>query len=414
MNAALSSLHNTMTGKLMANGATARCACVADDLDADADYKEEQEMEVEALESIYMDEFKKLTEDPLSYQVHIVPNQDGQNNHVAVVLKCMIPATYPDVEPQLELIVERGLSDTQYKEVKQILVSQVLQSIVCNLCLPKIGRLTMVVNDQVAENVGMAMIYTLCEAVREYLVENNIAGNDGSEYHEMMRRMDQKKKKDDHAMAAVHAENAAKAETKRAFVGTPVTVETFNAWKTAFEAEIMMSKAKVTVKDEATAKLTGRMLWSQGLVDDKNEDLDGEALDDDESDEDYVEGEEEDKCKYNSEGALRLWLAVSERFELDAMYAPSMENLHLRLFQLDEVFRFHLPVVHQHLSEREVHPSAYATRWVLTLFTDYRVLNEMCVIRFLDVFFQTGWKAFFRVYLAILATIEVRANPKFH
>lgn len=77
-------------------------------------------MEVEALESIYSDEFKsessspsscpsivlsvvrrthgdcarcgqllggctlsELTDEPLSYQVHIVPNQDGQNNHGA-------------------------------------------------------------------------------------------------------------------------------------------------------------------------------------------------------------------------------------------------------------------------------------------------------------------------------------------
>lgn len=68
----------------------------------------------------------EITDDPLSYRVHIVPNQDGQNNHgacsvalevaceaayspfclwgtVAVTLKCMIPETYPDVEPRVSI-----------------------------------------------------------------------------------------------------------------------------------------------------------------------------------------------------------------------------------------------------------------------------------------------------------------------
>ena len=62
------------------------------------------------------------------------------------------------------------------------------------------------------------MIYTICEAVREYLVENNRAGHvsccsvtiwienaewsqDGSEYQEMLRRMEIKKKEEDRGTA---------------------------------------------------------------------------------------------------------------------------------------------------------------------------------------------------------------------
>lgn len=51
------------------------------------------------------------------------------------------------------MILNKGLSDTQHKEVRQVL------------------------DAQVQENLGMAMMYTLCEAVREYLVENNREGN---------------------------------------------------------------------------------------------------------------------------------------------------------------------------------------------------------------------------------------------
>lgn len=49
--------------------------------------------------------------------------------------------------------MKKGLADSQVKEIKQLLAQQV------------------------EENMGMAMMYTLSEAVREYLVENNREGN---------------------------------------------------------------------------------------------------------------------------------------------------------------------------------------------------------------------------------------------
>ncbi|CAI5740588.1 unnamed protein product [Peronospora destructor] len=199
-------------------------------------------MEVEALESIYMDEFVKLSDKPLIYQVHVVPNQDGENNFVALLLKAEIPETYPDVEPKLEIVVKKGLIDSQVKEIKQLL------------------------DQQVEENMGMAMMYTLSEAVREYLVENNREGNDGSEHQEMLRRMEQKKKKDDKVEADKQEEaNANEEEKRRKIHGTPVTIETFAAWKKKFDMELQGTK-KISLKDEATAKLTGRQLWKTGLV----------------------------------------------------------------------------------------------------------------------------------------------------
>ncbi|GAB9469192.1 hypothetical protein Gpo141_00006478 [Globisporangium polare] len=232
-------------------------------------------MEVEALESIYMDEFKKLTDKPLSYQVHIVPNQDGHNNHVALTLKCVIPETYPDVEPRIDVVLEKGLSDTQYKEIMSLL------------------------REQIQENVGMAMVFTLCEAVREYLVENNQKGNDGSEYQDMLRRLEIKKKKDDKEEAVKNelAEASVSEQKTRDFVGTAVTVESFAIWRTEFDAE-MQSAPKTTVKDEATTKLTGKMLWNKGLVKEDDaaaqaDDVEGE-IDEDEDDEDYEEGDDDD------------------------------------------------------------------------------------------------------------------------
>ncbi|KAE9014577.1 hypothetical protein PF011_g7984 [Phytophthora fragariae] len=230
------------------------------------DYKEEQAMEVEALEAIYMDDFTQLSDEPLTYQVHVVPNQDGENNFVALLLKAEIPETYPDVEPKIEVIVKKGLADSQVKEIKQLLAQQV------------------------EENMGMAMMYTLSEAVREYLVENNREGNDGSEHQEMLRRMELKKKKEDKVEAdKLEKANAEAEDERREFHGTPVTVETFAAWKEKFDAE-MRGAQKTSLKDEATAKLTGHQLWNKGLV---TEDDAVEAV---------AEAEGEDAAEHDGEG----------------------------------------------------------------------------------------------------------------
>ncbi|KAL3668388.1 hypothetical protein V7S43_006477 [Phytophthora oleae] len=224
-------------------------------------------MEVEALEAIYMDDFTQLSDEPLTYQVHVVPNQDGENNFVALLLKAEIPETYPDVEPKIEVIVKKGLADRQVKEIKQLLAQQI------------------------EENMGMAMMYTLSEAVREYLVENNREGNDGSEHQEMLRRMELKKKKEEKVEAdKLEQANANAEEHQREFHGTPVTVETFAVWKAKFDAE-MVSTTKTSVKDEATAKLSGRQLWNKGLVtEDEAVEAEAEAEGEDAAEHDGEEG----------------------------------------------------------------------------------------------------------------------------
>jgi len=84
-----------------------------------------------------------------------------------------------------------------------------------------------------------------------------------------------------------------------------------------------------------------------------------------------------------------------------------------------------------HLPRLHAHPATYASRlvagyeiqrddgwqcdvkrfvrsWILTLFTDCKMLPHRMVLPFLDLFFDAGWKAFYQVCLAILSTLEVR------
>ena len=44
-------------------------------------------------------------------------------------------------------------------------------------------------NNEAENNIGMPAIFTICEAVREWLSENNVKGqDDGSMYAQMMRK----------------------------------------------------------------------------------------------------------------------------------------------------------------------------------------------------------------------------------
>ncbi|RLN94598.1 hypothetical protein BBJ28_00006750 [Nothophytophthora sp. Chile5] len=115
-------------------------------------------------------------------------------------------------------------------------------------------------------------------------------------HQEMLRRMELRKKKEDKIEADKLDQHNAVADKKREFHGTPVTVESFAAWKEKFETE-MRGTQNASQKDEATAKLTGRQLWSKGLVtEDDAAEAEAEGDDDEEEgDEDGDEQEEEEE-----------------------------------------------------------------------------------------------------------------------
>ena len=83
-------------------------------------------------------------------------------------LICKVSLEYPDLPPELSIEAVKGLSKKQCDDLLEI------------------------ANRTAVENLGMPSIFTIAEAVREWLVDNNIAGQDGSMYADMMRRMVQK------------------------------------------------------------------------------------------------------------------------------------------------------------------------------------------------------------------------------
>ena len=72
------------------------------------DYAEEQAMEVEALEAIYMDDFKRLEDGAgalAAFEVTIVPEQgaDDDVNHVSIAMHVAYTETYPEAAPELRV-----------------------------------------------------------------------------------------------------------------------------------------------------------------------------------------------------------------------------------------------------------------------------------------------------------------------
>jgi RWD domain len=89
---------------------------------------------------------------------------------VGIDLVCTMGASYPDEPPDIEIEVTAGLSDQQASELLAL------------------------AQQTASENVGIAVGYTLTEALREWLAENNISATDGSMHANMLRRMDDKTK----------------------------------------------------------------------------------------------------------------------------------------------------------------------------------------------------------------------------
>ncbi len=137
-------------------------------------------------------------------------------------------ATYPDEPPLMKARSLRGMSDADLA---------ILQSIL---------------DGQVEENLGMPMVYQLITAAQEWITEKGTAMA-----QPVLDPLAEEKKRR-------AAEEERIAELRRH--GTPCTVETFNAWKEKFDAE--MALAKSSIQDPVTSgavkgKMTGKAWFLQ-------------------------------------------------------------------------------------------------------------------------------------------------------
>lgn len=204
-----------------------------------ADHIEEQEMEAEALAAIFDTAFEVISPTPpMQWNVKLRPvdcegdeEADEAENHVAVMLNVTVPESYPEVLPELDITVLKGLAETQRRAI-----------------LKKA--------EEEAENyMGMPAIYAVCEVIREWLIDNNVKGLDDESMHaQMMRRANEAKRSEEKAKVQFEAQTIAEEMTeaekeeievrKRRAEGTPCNEENFLIWKQKFDAE-MAEKEKL-------------------------------------------------------------------------------------------------------------------------------------------------------------------------
>lgn len=205
-------------------------------------------MEAEALAAIFDSAYEIVSDtSPFVWSVKLLPvdcggdeEEEDRENHVAVKLIATIPPLYPDDPPELDIEIIKGLADPQRNEILKI------------------------AKDEAETNQGMAAIFTICEAVREWLLENNVKGqDDGSMYAQMMRRAKEVEKSKFQAEQKFEAqkkeEHMTEAELeeltvrKRRAEGTPCTKESFIAWATKFEEEQLQKAMEEKLLSEKEA-----------------------------------------------------------------------------------------------------------------------------------------------------------------
>ncbi|KAL1706923.1 hypothetical protein EV121DRAFT_200511, partial [Schizophyllum commune] len=197
----------------------------------------------QVLESIYPTELSKTSERDIRIEAEPDDLEEGEDT-IKLALEVHYTDGYPDELPDLSFdVLEGELTDDE--------LNGLLEG------LRTVGE----------ENLGLAMVFTLVTTLRERLSE-------------LVRERAERHKAEEHEKERLAIE-AEEAKTR----GTPVTVESFKAWKAKFDAELAIKKAKaeeeklkaMTPKEREEYKRIQGRLSGQQLFE-KNKNLEDESL----------------------------------------------------------------------------------------------------------------------------------------
>ncbi|XP_052746837.1 ecotropic viral integration site 5 ortholog isoform X3 [Bicyclus anynana] len=100
------------------------------------------------------------------------------------------------------------------------------------------------------------------------------------------------------------------------------------------------------------------------------------------------------------EEAFAVLLTIMQHHRMRDMFKPSMAELGLCMFQLENLVQELIPELHVHFQSQCFNTSIYASSWFLTLFATTLSLPLAC--RIMDVFLSEGIEIVFKVALALL------------
>ncbi|XP_065213139.1 ecotropic viral integration site 5 ortholog isoform X2 [Planococcus citri] len=100
------------------------------------------------------------------------------------------------------------------------------------------------------------------------------------------------------------------------------------------------------------------------------------------------------------EEAFAVFVKLMQDYKMRDMFKPTMAELGLCMFQLENLVQETLPDLYVHFQSQSFHTSMYASSWFLTLFTTTFALPTAC--RVIDVFLSEGISVIFQIALAML------------
>nr|XP_022911612.1 ecotropic viral integration site 5 ortholog isoform X2 [Onthophagus taurus] len=100
------------------------------------------------------------------------------------------------------------------------------------------------------------------------------------------------------------------------------------------------------------------------------------------------------------EEAFAVLVKIMEDYRMRDMFKPTMAELGLCMFQLENLVAELLPDLNQHFQSQSFQTTMYASSWFLTLFTTALTLPMAC--RVMDVFLSEGMEIIFKLALAML------------
>lgn len=97
-------------------------------------------------------------------------------------------------------------------------------------------------------------------------------------------------------------------------------------------------------------------------------------------------------------------MSSSSGLSMRLLWHPDVPHMKLRVYQFDRLLSEHLPRLHVHFKYICLAPDILVTQWHMTLLAYCLPLRVLT--RVWDVVFQDGWKALFRISLALLQAVE--------
>ncbi|XP_059222169.1 ecotropic viral integration site 5 ortholog isoform X2 [Stomoxys calcitrans] len=100
------------------------------------------------------------------------------------------------------------------------------------------------------------------------------------------------------------------------------------------------------------------------------------------------------------EEAFAVLVQIMQQHRMRDMFKPSMSELGLCMYQLENLVQEQIPEMHIHFQQQSFQTTMYASSWFLTLYTTSLSLNISSLI--MDVFLSEGMEFIFKVALALL------------